>query len=450
MHHVAYCSDLNKTLQYCTPTQRRMNSRSSIPQRRKYDSFVAYLYSQNKEMLLPQEFRNTIPASTASDWRYTDYESYYGAEFRRIQQQSLEYYELFAQYKNLKRTVTIIAKVWKPIADLVTPVLAQSKPNNEKLLDAIQILMTVMPKRTVLKIFKVSVSAYQYRLDKLRRKCGLSPFQLCMRRHPGQLCVKEIEKMRTILKDERFVFWPLSSIAWWAKRQNEVMAALSTWYKYAPMLGWKRKKFETKVKEGVKSTHPNEYLHADTTYYKLEDGRKAAAVLVSDNFSKAILGSTTAKSNGAVNVVAALRDAALVMKQYHPALATASLIVDGGGENNAHEVTQCLSDITPPEISKFIALKDVNFSNSPVEAINKILKRYLRHFKPKTFEQFTVVVNNAIQDYNYNRPHGSLNGLPPMEAYTSNAPNMDFERNINTAKAERTILNKKMNCDNVC
>ena len=67
--------------------------------------------------------------------------------------------------------------------------------------------------------------------------------------------------------------------------------ALSTFYNYAALLGLKRKRLKGLVKrQGIRATTPNEYLHVDTTFWGLDHDLKAAIVLVSDNFSKAILG----------------------------------------------------------------------------------------------------------------------------------------------------------------
>jgi hypothetical protein len=40
----------------------------------------------------------------------------------------------------------------------------------------------------------------------------------------------------------------------------------------------------------------------------------------------------------------------------------------------------------PQQKSKIIAQKDISFSNSPIEAINKIIKKYLRFYKPASIE----------------------------------------------------------------
>ena len=51
----------------------------------------------------------------------------------------------------------------------------------------------------------------------------------------------------------------------------------------------------------------------------------------------------------------------------------AQLIADGGSENNNIYVDELLTK-NPNTLTKLIAQKDISFSNSMVEAINKILK----------------------------------------------------------------------------
>ena len=96
--------------------------------------------------------------------------------------------------------------------------------------------------------------------------------------------------------------------------------------------------------------------------------------------------------------------------------------------------------------TKVIALKDISFSNSPVEAINKIMKRYLRYFMPNTFEKLVDCLKLIVKDYNEVRPHGSLDGLTPMEAYTNATVKINFSIEKIYAKALRILENKKLNC----
>src|SRR5690554_911216 len=91
------------------------------------------------------------------------------------------------------------------------------------------------------------------------------------------------------------------------------------------------------------------------------------------------------------------------------------LVADGGSENHNMTIDNLLLETTHPEISKVIAMKDISFSNSPIEAINKIMKRYLRFHKPETIDQLIECLELIVNDYNEKRPHGSLLGLTPLD-----------------------------------
>jgi hypothetical protein len=68
-------------------------------------------------------------------------------------------------------------------------------------------------------------------------------------------------------------------------------------------------------------------------------------------------------------------------------LYSAFLQLDGGKENNNHQVDTLIADISVCTLSKLVALKDIQFSNSPIEAIHTIIKgRYLKNRKFETLE----------------------------------------------------------------
>ena len=129
-----------------------------------------------------------------------------------------------------------------------------------------------------------------------------------------------------------------------------------------------------------------------------------------------------------------------------PDLKNTSLVTDGGGENHNLLVDDFIINIDTPEIIKLLALKDVKFSNSAIEAVNKIIKRYLRKKLPDTIEKLIECLDDIISDYNTKRPHGSLLGLTPIECYTSEEINLDFKQQKLEAKKNRIIQNKSVNC----
>ncbi|MBL0128174.1 MAG: hypothetical protein IPP83_12130 [Flavobacteriales bacterium] len=122
------------------------------------------------------------------------------------------------------------------------------------------------------------------------------------------------------------------------------------------------------------------------------------------------------------------------------------LVSDGGGENHAISVDELIASEAHPAITKIIAQRDIRFSNSPIEAINKILKRYLRFHDPRTLEATTRVVAMALHEYSFVRPHGSLKGLIPMQRYIDPTAVPPARHDAAAARALRIEENRTVNC----
>lgn len=314
------------------------------PQRTKYDSVIPWLYHHGKEHLIPDDFRKTIPYSTISSWRNQNLKPYYGTEFRNIQKESLDWYELFQERNHLKKTVRVLAKTWISVSNILAPIIQKSKQHSELFMNAIQQLKTVFPIQTACHIAGISKSAFDYRIAQIKYTCDLSPLSMCFKRHPLQLTFNETETIRSAFLDPGFSCWPAVSIYYKLLRDKTLSISLSTFYKYVRILGLKRSwtKAHKKTK-GIESSHPNQYLHVDTTYWELKSGVKAAIVFVSDNFSRAILGCEVALENRAENVKTALQKAILTIHQLHPEyICPAILVADGGSENHAKTINQLL------------------------------------------------------------------------------------------------------------
>ena len=72
-------------------------------QRNKYDSFLIWLYNQNKEHLVPKELRKSIPHSTIFTWRNLDYTNYVGHEVSVLQKDAIDQFEIFQEHKKLNK-----------------------------------------------------------------------------------------------------------------------------------------------------------------------------------------------------------------------------------------------------------------------------------------------------------------------------------------------------------
>jgi len=118
------------------------------------------------------------------------------------------------------------------------------------------------------------------------------------------------------------------------------------------------------------------------------------------------------------------------------------LIVDGGPENNNHIVNTFLNS-EGVDITKSIALKDILFSNSMVEAANKLLKyRYLFPKDVQDGEQLKFLLEKSIHDFNEVRPHGKLGGLTPSEAYSGQSIPVTFDRQVLKQRIEQSKAGK--------
>ena len=307
-----------------------------------------------------------------------------------------------------------------------------------------------------LRLARLSSSSFHERMARAKAQCGLSPLDRCFKRHPLQLALGEVRKIKDLFADTELVCWPTVSMYYEGLRTRDLLIGKSTFYKYVRLLGLKRIWRRAIPKAvGLRATLPNEYWHVDTTFWELILGAKVAIALVSDNFSKAILGYSVSLSKHAPNVVAALRGAIATMCEHHPDHPSTIVVADGGGENHlpsgrqaAISVAELIHRTPRPQIIKVVALQDVVFSNSAIEGINKILKQYLRYYNPRRSKPWSgwSAERQMIQDYGFKRPHGSLNGLIPMERYKDPTLRLDRREQIQQARAVRIEQNRQVNC----
>jgi putative transposase len=293
----------------------------------------------------------------------------------------------------------------------------------------------------------ISRSTYRIWAMEAYFQCGQSLTKLCNNSYPQQLTVNEIHKMHRMLSAKRYLHWPIISVAYYGMKKSLLKAHPNTWYKYARLMKIKRRrqrKFRVKYNEGIRATAPNEKWHADITELQMADGKTAFIYLVVDNFSRYI--TSWRVSN---KICAKLRietfEETIINAKLKPK-AVAELIVDGGTENNNKKVETFL-DKYP--VTKIIALKDILKSNSMVESINKTLK--YDYLFPRNIQDqkhlVSTMKNIVIPDYNDRRPHGSLHGLTPLEAYGKKKVNFKKIRTkMEEAHVDRVQYNRTHSC----
>jgi len=219
---------------------------------------------------------------------------------------------------------------------------------------------------------------------------------------------------------------------------------VSTFYKYCCLLGFQARKNKKKSEDyhPIKTSKPNELWCADVTLFKTADGIKHHIHFLIDHFSKMILAYRIEKSSSGKTITELLQEATL---KYKPE--KLSFLTDGGSENVNETVSRFLNDLAIPT-KHDIAQKDVLFSNSMIEALNKTIKHQFLY--PKQINsgiQLSKVLDESVILYNIVRPQMALGGNTRFE--THNGILIDFSKyktSFIKQKEIRLVQNKAKSC----
>lgn len=101
-------------------------------------------------------------------------------------------------------------------------------------------------------------------------------------------------------------------------------------------------------------------------------------------------------------------------------------------------------------IRKLIAQKDIIFSNSLIEAVNKILKYgFLFQQNLTDFNSTIKYLEKSIPVYNDERPHSALSGQTPLEVFKGIGWNRnEYKQDFREAYYRRLKENKEARCRN--
>lgn len=298
-----------------------------------------------------------------------------------------------------------------------------------------------------LKLLRLSRQQY-YRLK--QKICSYSPLSLCIPKHPTQLLHREVNAIKEYCEDSMYIHWPLASVYHQIIRDGAAFFHINTFYKYVTRLSLNRSTAPKRRKNhstGIRAAAPLQLLHADVTVFRTADNMKSYIYLVQDNFSRAILDYTVNSSCKAGVMMDLVQNTYTIYLQ-PAALDYCRLMTDGGAEN-AGPVKDFLANTNNPVFEQIIAQRDVEFSNSMIEAANKNLKYHFLYQKHiADINSLCHWLPEAIRDFN-NRPHNVLNGLTPLEALNGKtADNNLLIAKRQAAKMERIVKNKQQKCCN--
>lgn len=419
-------------------------------QRRTIDHLTKYLVYNN---LAPKEVLQSLHTSQLSRYRNKEPKEWSGYELALLSLKNVEllqdfndspvWLEMFKAYQKVTLVLTTILTSLKGFRK-------ELKTNKEQVLNCIEDVKSQIGLSETLELFHLSKTTYHNWLVEIKSKCLDSPFQLCQKRFPHQLTIGEIDKMKELLINKEFFHWPISSLCFYALKKNILNISLASWYKYSRALGIRRPKpisRKKKRKLGIRATNPNEIWHTDITRVELSNGLKYQVYLLVDNYSRKILNWRIGEKVSGLTSTTMIKET--FDKVFDQLKTSVMVLADGGPENKPNLLSESMREQHVKLLRK-TALKDIDFSNSIVEAINKILKNsFLHHFEIKTFEELKRLIEQFVKDYNEIRPHCSLNGLTPDEAYTNQPiPTELYAKQKEVSRLARLAANRAKTCGN--
>ena len=182
---------------------------------------------------------------------------------------------------------------------------------------------------------------------------------------------------------------------------------------------------------------------ADVTILKTADGKKHYIHFLMDHYSKMILGYSVENSSSPKAIKNLLQEAYLKHKNKDPI----TLVTDGGVENVNNTVQEFINT-TNPDIKHLIAQKDIPFSNSRIEAFNKIIKhQFLLPQNLTNRKQLDAALAIDVLTYNSIRPQLSLQGNTPAETFSGKSLDIrHYKTHFDNQKTLRITQNQQNRC----
>ncbi|WP_348800620.1 DDE-type integrase/transposase/recombinase [Flavobacterium adhaerens] len=399
---------------------------------------------------LPEELKIKISKTNKHRWKRETDDKYIGCEVSNFIKEELELLKRTGESRYAKKVMEayfILSDTYHKIISTIKGIKYQVALQKEKLVNTIEMIKDIVPVASALKIFNISIATYHNYKTLVLNKCDASYFLWCTKQYPNQLLKKEIFLIKKYLQDEKYKYWSKSSIYFLGLKRKDISVCLTTFYKYSKLLGYAKLRYiQTKIKyTGLKSYKTNEIWCADVTVLKTNDGKKHYIHFLMDHYSKMILGYSIEDSSSPKAIKQLLQNAYLKYKNNDPI----KFLTDGGIEN-VNSTVKAFLITTDDNIKHLIAQKDIPFSNSKIEAFNKIIKH--QFLLPRNLENRKQLVGALAEDvttYNTIRPQFSLQGNTPAETFQGKSISVsNYKTHFAAQKSLRITINQQKKCNN--
>lgn len=343
---------------------------------------------------------------------------------------------------------------------------AKSLQAKKKIVNVISKVRDIIGFERTLQYFDITRQTFYSWYKQVSYHCQHSTINKCLKTWSLQLSSPEISALIEVFKEKIKLHWPLAAIWGYAFSQKLISFSLSTFMRHVKLLGLNKEIMRVKKPKriGLRTSSPNEVWHADITVCIIANHVKLYLYLLIDNFSKYILSwkvSDKVSSKIRKNTIKEAYDKyhkqanKIVYSDLSAFLTNKNLLQENidlmtdGGVENFGELDKYLAS-PAVHLTKIIAQKDTDYSNSAIEAINKILK-YETIFLHDLNSQNDLekLLDIAIPIYNNERPNKSGNYLlTPKQVYNGQIVRKEeVKERMNEAKRERILYNKTHLCD---
>lgn len=229
--------------------------------KKSYDTRVKFMVRKG---LLPDIYRKQISRGLISKWKREAPDKYVGYELNDIN--IGEVYELMkkvSEDEKMQKALKTFYRITKTLKDIIGTgreyinILRKEKLRVVRIVEGAKDNLGITK---AIKVFGISVSTYRIWAMEVHFKCGQSITKLCSNAYPQQLTPKEVHKMHKMLSEEKYLHWPIISVAYHGMKTGKLKAHPNTWYKYARLMEMNRRKFRkkrTKYEIGIRANAPS-------------------------------------------------------------------------------------------------------------------------------------------------------------------------------------------------
>ena len=363
--------------------------------------------------IIPEQFKKIINHRHIYRWRQMPWKQMIGCDY----------------YDQKEKDLIILNKEINSLKNVLKKVTAENKLLNllkaesynkivkDNIVKFVNENKTVIGVKRCSQITNVKVNTINEWRQKAKKECAHSSRSVCIKNSQTQLTSEEEMKIVSLLKDPRFMHYPLSSLMWKARYENIVHAGFNTWQKLKKQYQIIRhvpKKKRHRKHISLNASRSNQFLHADITLYKLPNNKVYYIYLVKDNYSKFIKSWSIAKTINSTLRIKTFEDA---IRDINDTITdSVTFITDQGSENMNNQVKKFFKQFNNIDIK--YAKKDIPFSNSMIERFNQDLKyMYLYRDSISSFKELQKSVAHAVQEHNFTKRIHRIKGQTPYEKY---------------------------------